>query len=358
MADVATDHVLHSNSQLGLPLRLTLTEAGASYFAARGKRLQRVRLADDREGYGFNLHGVTLPLLRRLFHAGFVSMCETGSADLLQYRSDITGLTELIVYDFLQHRTRAELGAYTKSGTDGDADALRSWLLDTVRNSTVKSGDQEALKEREVLLEGLLGSMEEQDRKSLSARIESSPEDYEAVVAVVHRYIRQSSIAPYLSLLVAELIGHAQHTNLCDYASTRVGQRVPLKQLVMNPEARGKLLSEMERHGDLVSLGWQMTPPEQQGGNRQKLLISVFTGHYEFYRVRDEVNVKMNANMKSTSLGDLFSQEQDEFFDPSLGLYYLSCLSDICHTLDVHFDSTVSRVSRTGVSLITLVLQF
>ena len=73
-------------TMLDLPLKVILTEEGASHFISHHKKLMRFRLADNVEEYGITLSKFAPLSLQRMFLLDYVSKIEISLPEFVSSR--------------------------------------------------------------------------------------------------------------------------------------------------------------------------------------------------------------------------------------------------------------------------------
>ena len=83
-------------SLLSLPLKVILTEEGASYFIQNKKKLSRMRLADNIEEYGVSLNNFSPQTIQHMILVGYISKLEISVPEFASCRQDVLDLSKLI----------------------------------------------------------------------------------------------------------------------------------------------------------------------------------------------------------------------------------------------------------------------
>src|SRR5574344_1253602 len=86
---------------LDLPLKVILTEEGASHFISRKKKLLRFRLADNVEEYGISLNHFSPISIQNMILVDYISKIEISMSEFVSSRQEIMDLSKLIVYSIL-----------------------------------------------------------------------------------------------------------------------------------------------------------------------------------------------------------------------------------------------------------------
>ena len=86
---------------LDLPLKVVLTEEGASHFISHKKNLMRFRLADNVEEYGISMEHFSPISVQNMILVDYISKIETSMPEFVSHRQEIMDLSKVIVYSIL-----------------------------------------------------------------------------------------------------------------------------------------------------------------------------------------------------------------------------------------------------------------
>ena len=86
---------------LDLPLKIVLTEEGASHFISRKQKLLRFKLADNVEEYGIGLNHFSPMSIQNMILIGYISKIEISMAEFSSHRPDLMDLSKVIVFSIL-----------------------------------------------------------------------------------------------------------------------------------------------------------------------------------------------------------------------------------------------------------------
>ena len=86
---------------LELPLKVILTENGASNFISHEKRLLRFRLADNDDEYGISLNQFSPQSIQSMLLLDYISKIEISMPEFVSSRQEVMDLSKLIVYSLL-----------------------------------------------------------------------------------------------------------------------------------------------------------------------------------------------------------------------------------------------------------------
>ena len=86
---------------LELPLKVILTEDGASNFISHNKKLLRFRLADNLDEYGISLNKFSPQSIQSMILLDYISKIEISMSEFVSSRQEVMDLSKVIVYSLL-----------------------------------------------------------------------------------------------------------------------------------------------------------------------------------------------------------------------------------------------------------------
>ncbi|HBG65954.1 MAG TPA: hypothetical protein DDW78_05730, partial [Treponema sp.] len=86
---------------LDLPLKVILTEDGASHFISNKKKLLRFKMADNKEEYGISLSHFSPMSIQNMILVDYISKIEISMSEFVSHRQEIMDLSKIIVYSIL-----------------------------------------------------------------------------------------------------------------------------------------------------------------------------------------------------------------------------------------------------------------
>ncbi len=380
-------------TQLRIPLKVTVTRAAADYFMRHNRPLKRIHMADDAEEFGFVAETVDRPLVHRLTMADYLQRLEFVSVDPLEKRNEILELTTQISLSLLYRKFAAEIRsrllklpeveAWNRQNPSAILDeqtrfretvvnremSRHSDLIKNLKKSIVRplvdeinsqsdmdAPDRDADKRLALEYVNNLSSYDWYLLILLRTKLGARPE--ELIRSVLRTYVRKSTVSEYLPLMVVELVMIGQNTNMVNAGRRIYGEPVQPESIMTNPEMKDAVVAEMHRAGQSLALDWHVSPRRLDPNARQRLTISLYNMEFQMQEFRDSVNRHKNMNLSDHSLKDFFATVGGTAQQSQLGLYYLSCLRSACDDLDIRFDSMVSEVPGKGTAFFSLILQF
>ena len=86
---------------LELPLKVVLTEDGASNFISHNKKLLRFKLADNIEEYGISLNKFSPQSIQSMILLDYISKIEISMSEFVSSRQEVMDLSKVIVFSIL-----------------------------------------------------------------------------------------------------------------------------------------------------------------------------------------------------------------------------------------------------------------
>ncbi|MBQ1832610.1 MAG: hypothetical protein II114_02425 [Treponema sp.] len=379
---------------LDLPLKVVLTEDGASHLITHKKKLLRFRLADNQEEYGISMDHFSPMSLQNMILVDYVSKLEISMSEFVSHRQEIMDLSKVIVYsilykqfdreifssliqcDCVRHYNRANPGHLIDEKTRIPEKQLRSTLA--LKDNIIQSS-------RQTILDPVW--------KSIMANKEYTPEEkniyllmtekflnrlslmnwyiitkfyktdgFSQVLSVIRRllasYMDKSKVAEYISVMVMELALNSENTNMRKEARALYQGIDNSDSLIYDPEIRQKIIKELVRKHEVVFISWKIGGGSTAIGKQGSLNITLYNKDDEFQEVKENIESKMSADLNKRSLIDFYRQMPEGQEGTDLGLYYLSYLDDACKKVNVKFESLVNQFTSSDLTVITLKFNF
>jgi hypothetical protein len=167
-------------------------------------------------------------------------------------------------------------------------------------------------------------------------------------------YMDKAKIAEYISLMLMELVVNAENTNLRKEVKNMYKGSVDPNTVMFDPNIRKKVIAELERKHEVVFVSWKLGGGSTSIGTQGKLQIVVYNKDDQSETVRESINDKKNADLKKKSLIDFYREIPEGDEDTSLGMYYLSYLSEACEKVNVRFESNANQFRDSDLTVINL----
>ncbi|MBP5358821.1 MAG: hypothetical protein J6Y69_06520 [Treponema sp.] len=379
---------------LDLPLKVVLTEEGASHFISHKKKLLRFRLADNQEEYGISMDHFSPMSLQNMILVDYVSKLEISMSEFVSKRQEIMDLSKVIVYSILYKQFDREIFAALIQ-----CDCVRrhnrsnpGQLIDEKTNISDKQlRNHLAMKEN--IIQAARQSILEPVWKSIMANKDYTPEEkniyllmtekflnrlslmnwyiitkfYKAdgfiqIMSVIRQslasYMDKSKVAEYISVMVMELALNCENTNMRKEARILYQGIENSDSLIYDPDIRSKIVQELVRKHEVVFLSWKIGGGSTSIGKQGSLNITLYNKDDEFQEVKENIENKMAADLNKKSLIDFYRQMPEGEEGTDLGLYYLSYLDDACKKVNVKFESLVNQFTASDLTVISLKFNF
>jgi hypothetical protein len=379
---------------LDLPLKLILTEDGASNFISHKKNLKRIKLADNVEEYGVSLNKFSPQSIQNMLLLDYVSKIEISMSEFVSKRQEVMDLSKLIVYSILYKQFDREIfQAFISS------DCVRKHNRQNPAQLIDEKTDMGEMKLRQIL--STKNGLIQQTRKAILAPIwkaimsnkDYSPEEknvylltsekfmnrlgllnwyiitkfsndenfsemLSSIRSLLSRYMDKSKIAEYISVMVMELALNNENANIRKEAQQMYSDRDDINVLVLDPDVRRKIVRELESKHEQVFLSWKIGGGSSAIGKQGRLHITLYNKDDEFQEVKENIETKAQADTNKRSLVDFYRELPDGQEGTDLGMYYLSYLDDACKKVNVKFESLVNQFTASGLTVINLIFNF
>ena len=379
---------------LDLPLKLILTEEGASNFISHKKNLKRIKLADNVEEYGISLNKFSPQSIQNMLLLEYISKIEISMSEFVSKRQEVMDLSKLIVYSVLYKQFDREIfQAFIAS------DCVRRHNRQNPAQLIDEKTNMGEMKLRQIL--STKNGLIEQTRKAILAPIwkaiisnkDYSPEEknvylltsekfmnrlglmnwyiitkfskdenfsemISSVRSLLTKYMDKSKVAEYISVMVMELALNNENANIRKEAQQMYADRDDISTLVLDPDVRKKIVRELESKHEQVFLSWKIGGGSSSVGKQGRLHITLYNKDDEFQEVKENFEMKAQADTAKRSLVDFYRELPEGQEGTDLGMYYLSYLDDACKKVNVKFESLVNQFTASGLTVINLIFNF
>ncbi|MBP5602107.1 MAG: hypothetical protein J6X78_05200 [Treponema sp.] len=377
-----------------LPLKVILTEDGASNFISHNKKLMRFRLADNVDEYGISLNKFSPQSIQSMILLDYISKIEISMSEFVSSRQEVMDLSKVVVYSLLykqfdrdvysaliqcecvRKHNRANPSHLIDEKTQMSERQLRSILqnkeniiqqtrrniLDPIWKSIMTNNDYSA-EEKNIYL---LMSEKFMNRLGLMNwyiitlfhKADGANEMFIAIRNLLSSYMEKSKVAEYISVMVMELALNNENTNIRKEARNMYQDIDDIDSLIFDPEVRAKIVAELQRNHELVFISWKLGGGSSSIGKQGKLSITLYNKDDEFQEVKENIDNAKSSNTAKKTLIDFYRELPDGQEGTDLGLYYLSYLDDACKKVNVKFESLVNQFSASELTVITLNFNF
>ena len=381
-------------SLLNLPLKVILTEEGASYFIQNRKKLLRIKLADNVEEYGISLNTFSPQSIQRMILIDYISKIEISMPEFVSSRQEVMDLSKLIVFSLLYKQfdreaftSLVETDCVRKHNRSNPSQLIdeRTKMSDAQLRSRMRNMDATITKARKQILDPLWADILENkdltpeeknifllmtekflNRMSLLnwfiiTKFFNKPgfdEILSKLRTVLTAYTEKSKVAEYISVMVMELALNSENTNIRKEAKIMYRGIDEFETLIYDPDIRKKIIEEMQRKHELVFLSWKLGGGSSSIGKQGRLQITLYNKDDEFQEVKENIETKKSADLNKRSLIDFYRELPEGQEGTDLGLYYLSYLDEACKKVNVKFESLVNQYAASDLTVITLIFNF
>ncbi len=379
---------------LNLPLKVILTEEGASHFISNKIKLLRFRLADNIEEYGISLNPFSPQSLQNMILVNYISKIEISMSEFVSVRQEVMDLSKVVVYsllykqfdrqlfadfiqtDAVQKHNRKNPTQLIDERTKMSENQLRQILasqkatvqlakkeiLDPVWKSLMENKDY-SLEEKNIYLlmtEKFLNRLSLMNWYIITKfyRTEGFSQINIAIRHLLQVYMEKSRVAEYISILVMELALNSENTNMRKEAKRMFAGIEDVDALIYDPEQREKIVAELKRNHEQVFISWKLGGGSSAIGKQGRLQITLYNKDDEFQEVKENIESKASADTNKKSLIDFYRELPEGQESTELGLYYLSYLDDACKKVNVKFESIVNQFSSSDLTVINLIFNF
>lgn len=379
---------------LDLPLKVILTEEGASHFISKKKKLLRFRLADNVEEYGVQFKSFAPSSLQQMLLVDYVSKIEISMPEFVSSRQEIMDLSKLVVFSILykqfdrqilasiletdcvrrhnranptqliDQKTKLSEGELRSrlNGKDKTITEAREKILEPIWATIVNNGEMTPEEKNIHLL------MAEKFLNRLSLfnwyiivkffKTDGFSEILSAIRSTLSEYMEKSKVAEYISLMVMELALNSENANMRKEAAIMYRGLQDNDMLIFDPEIRQKIIQELTRKNELVFISWKLGGGSMAIGKQGRIQITLYNKNDEFQEVKENIETKKSANVNKKSLIDFYRELPEGQEGTDLGLYYLSYLDEACKKVNVKFESLVNQYSSSDLTVINLIFNF
>ncbi len=379
---------------LSLPLKVILTEEGASHFISHKKKLLRFRLADNVEEYGISLNTFSPQSIQNMILVDYISKIEISMSEFVSSRQEVMDLSKVVVYSLLYKQfdrqifselikcdcvrkhnrsnpsqliddktnmTEAQLRTHL-ANKDQTIQQARKDILDPVWKSIMNDKNFSPEEKNIYLLmtEKLMNRLSLMNWFIITKfyKTDGFPQIMSVARKLLAEYMDKSKVAEYISILVMELALNCENANMRKEAKIMYQGIQDTDSLIYDQDVRAKIVNELKRKHELVFLSWKLGGGSTAIGKQGQLRITLYNKDDEFQEVKENIETKASADLSKKSLIDFYRELPEGQESTDLGLYYLSYLDDACKKVNVKFESIVNQFTASDLTVINLVFNF
>jgi hypothetical protein len=377
-----------------LPLKVILTEDGASNFINHNKKLLRFRLVDNVEEYGISMNKFSPQSIQSMILLDYISKIEISMSEFVSSRQEVMDLSKVIVYSLLYKQFNRDVysaliqcDCVRKHNRANPAHLIdeRTSMSERQLRSVLQNKENVIQNTRKTILEPIWKMIMDNPEYSseeknvyilmtekfmnrlglmnwyiitLFHKSETASEMFAVLRNLLNSYMEKSKVAEYISVMVMELALNNENTNIRKAAKKMYHGIDDIDQLIFDPDVRKKIVDELQRNHELVFLSWKLGGGSSSIGKQGRLSITLYNKDDEFQEVKENIETAKNSNTNKRTLIDFYRELPDGQEGTDLGVYYLSYLDDACKKVNVKFESIVNQFSASDLTVINLNFNF
>ena len=278
---------------LDLPLKIALSEEGATSFIYNKKKLSRLKMVDNTEESGIVLSNFAPSSLQKLILLDYVSKIELSLPEFTTSRQEIIDLGKLIVFsmlyrqfsaqvqkdllvtDVIKKHNRAHPAQFFDSKTTVAPHTLQSIMkryashindirrlildplnLEIVRNNRYSDEEKNTYL---LMIEKFLAKLSPYNWYLivLFSKKNGFLQMLQVVRDALRNYMGKGTIAEYISLMLIEIASYCENMNMSKEAEIMYRGFGESSITLFDPIVRKKIIGELRRKNKLVSASWK-----------------------------------------------------------------------------------------------------
>ena len=377
-----------------LPLKVILTEDGASNFISNNKKLLRFKLADNVDEYGISLNKFSPQSVQSMILLDYISKIEISMSEFVSSRQEVMDLSKVVVYSLLYKQFDREVynaliqcecvrkhNRQNPSHLIDEKTRMPEKQLRTILQNKENIIQQTRRSILDPIWKAIMTNKDYTDEEkniyllmsekfmnrlglmnwyiiTLFHKSDGANEMFIELRNLLSSYMEKSKVAEYISVMVMELALNNENTNIRKEAKSMYHGVDDIDALIFDPEVRAKIVQELQRKHELVFISWKLGGGSSSIGKQGRLSITLYNKDDEFQEVKENIDNAKSSNTANKTLIDFYRQLPEGQEGTDLGLYYLSYLDDACKKVYVKFESLVNQFSASDLTVITLNFNF
>ncbi len=377
-----------------LPLKVILTEDGASNFISNNKKLLRFKLADNVDEYGISLNKFSPQSVQSMILLDYISKIEISMSEFVSSRQEVMDLSKVVVYSLLYKQFDREVynaliqcecvrkhNRQNPSHLIDEKTRMPEKQLRTILQNKENIIQQTRRSILDPIWKAIMTNKDYTDEEkniyllmsekfmnrlglmnwyiiTLFHKSDGANEMFIELRNLLSSYMEKSKVAEYISVMVMELALNNENTNIRKEAKSMYHGVEDIDALIFDPEVRAKIVQELQRKHELVFISWKLGGGSSSIGKQGRLSITLYNKDDEFQEVKENIDNAKSSNTANKTLIDFYRQLPEGQEGTDLGLYYLSYLDDACKKVNVKFESLVNQFSASDLTVITLNFNF
>ena len=381
-------------SKINLPLIITFTDEGVSFFRNHNKKLIKKRLSNNTLAYGMSLEEFSAASIQNMIIADYVSRIELSRTAFTTKRSEIMDISKLIFYGILYRRfskiitkrfiSSLFVESWNRSNPKNILD--ENSILNNASIRNIPSVNQDMVENIKInfidsAVLNLPGLNELTDEEILKTKqtgkkfldnlnpflwyilsVSQGSSDYEQLqkdtIFYLNQYLEKSRIAEYLSLMIMEFAINAEISQLKKLSNKLYKNKIDFGRIIHNTTIRNELMRFLESKNEFLTLSWKIKGTANSIGTGNKLQIMIYNKDIEYKKLKQKISDQKNVDINKKSLIDFYQEKSEDEFNSDLGMHYLSYMQEACKEQQIYFDSHMDQVTDSDLNIITLSLLF
>jgi hypothetical protein len=374
---------------IDLPVSLVLTDDGLFFFNTHQNRKEK------QTGGGMSLDSFPAATLQRMILAGYVSSVQLSRSDFTCKRQELMDVAKLIMYGSLYrhfidsvwkfvavsdlmvqyNRTHPKIpftkehlsqgGSVLSSRAEGSAAARE--LMETIVSDVariIENEDKDLSGDERKVIRSLgtryLNNITAPFWLLLAGGSDTHSSDVmiSTLRELLILFLRKSRITDYLALLLMELGVYAEQKLVHRAAEELFKGNIDPEAIMRNGEARSRVLAEMERQGARVTLVWKIRGRTTSIGTDNRLEILLYNRDSDAETLKKQIENRKGLGSSKHSLSDYYASITSSGTLAGSGCFYLDYIDEECARQKIRFESHVSRVDKSDLTLVRLVFHF
>ena len=382
---------------ISLPLKFVFTDEGSSALLRQNVRINRLKMGDQTEDYGVFLDKITPDFLQRMIMMNYISKIEVSGVDPAESRTDIIGLSKLIVLSIL-NKSYADIcleqllasspvkqwNHLNPSMVIDDKTQFKDGLLE----SFMERHSDELTEIQQELMDPIINNInndtalqqdEKENRCNLLHDFLSSiyplawfaiikfrnTREYSFLLRTVRlclvESLKKTNVAEFASLMLMELASNIVNINIQKEAKKLYGnENLDVKQILLDPKWRLPVIESLRQKKNLLTFSWKLGGGTTSFvvGSKGRFQVVLYDQDINYIATRDSMAQSKSADVKRFNLSEFYKKLHDSGNDLELGMFYLSFLDEACTNMGVKFESAVNQSQLSGMGQTITTLSF
>jgi hypothetical protein len=369
-----------------LPLKFVFTETGSTALLRQNVRINRLKMGDQTEDYGVIVDKVTSEFLERMIMMNYISKIEVSGVEPAENRTDIIGLSKLIVSSLLNRYfsdlSLEQLLASTpvKHWNHQNPSMIideKTQFKEGLLSSFIERHTEELAEIRKELFDPVFNNVEsdtgmendekENRRKIIEAMISSinplawftllkfhKSRDFHILIRTVRlclvETVKKSNVSEYSSLMLMELASNILNLNIQKEAKRLYGnENLDLRQVILDPKLRLPVIESLRKKNSLLTFSWKLGGTSLAIGTRGRFQVVLYDQDINYAATRENIAQSKTADVKRFNLSEFYRKLHNSGSDLDLGIFYLSFLDEACNNMGIKFESMVNQSQFSGM---------